>query len=103
MVKTPKVSIPISGAAIPRAVEVVQSRIVWGVGGVVVKVCGGLVLQQEALGAAGRTWVKAHCNGSARLPVGEGSRWVPIPLQLPSGSVELVEQPDKDLATDGRV
>ena len=100
MVKAPEVPVAVSRAAIARAVEVIQSCGIRGIGGVVVEVCGRLVLKQEALGATRRLGVEAHRYGSAWLPVGKGTLRVSVPDQLLRGSVDLVEQSDVDLAAN---
>ena len=103
MVEAPEVSVSICAAAVTGAVQVIQGSVVWRIGRVVVERSGGLVLQLKTLGATGRLRVEAHRDRATRLPVGEGTRWIAIPLQLPSGTVELVEQPDVYLAADCRV
>ena len=103
MIEAPKVSIAIGRAAIPRAIEVAQGSIVWGVWGVVVEIGGRLVLQLEALTAARCLWVKAHTDDAAWLPVGEGASWIAIPAKLLGGSIHLIEKPDVYLAADCRI
>ena len=103
MKKAPEVSVSIRRTAVACAVEVIQRSGIWGIGGVVVEVCGCLVLKQETLRATGSFGVKAHRHSATWLPVGEGTLWVAVPLELACRSVKLVEKTHEDLATNCRI